>query len=98
MVRLFQAGLIAIGARFLAATMTVLAAVRHRINPPTSPCRSRKSRLNTSEYAEPTVRSSRFGHLASAPSTTGTPGIRPRPAPSALRSGDALPRDKAAAD
>jgi len=49
MVRLFQAGLIAIGARFVAATTTVLAAVRHRISPPTAPRRSRKSRLNTSE-------------------------------------------------
>ena len=49
MVRLFQAGLIAIGTRFVAATMTALAAVRHRIHPPTAPRRSRKSRLNTSE-------------------------------------------------
>jgi DHA1 family tetracycline resistance protein-like MFS transporter len=36
-------------ARFVAATMTVLAAVRHRIDPPTAPRRSRKSRLNTAE-------------------------------------------------
>ncbi|MGF6178108.1 DUF4365 domain-containing protein [Ensifer sp. 4252] len=44
MVGLFQARLIAIGARFVAVAMTALAAVRHRINPPTTSRRSRKNR------------------------------------------------------
>ncbi|KOF15230.1 hypothetical protein AC244_24495 [Ensifer adhaerens] len=49
MVRLFQAGLIAIGARIAAATTTVLATVRHGINPLAAPRRPRKSRPDISE-------------------------------------------------